>query len=95
MPKSTPMPIRGENSVESGGVNVLLGVLVLLRPRVSADRSAGRTVNFDFTHMEQCIITQNNAREKNKLRVALITFVIECVDVFRQLTYASSAYSAR
>ena len=49
MPKSTPMPNRGENSVESGGVNVLLGVLVLLRPRVSADRSAGRIVNVDPT----------------------------------------------
>ena len=89
------MPNRGENSVESGGVNVLLGVLVLLRPRVSTDRSAGRTVNVDFTRLEHCIITQNNARKKNKLRVALFTFVIECVDVFRQLTYSSSAYSAR
>ena len=95
MPKSTPMPNRGENSVESGGFNVLLGVLVLLKPRVSADRSAGRTVNVEFTRLVRHSITQNNAREKNKLRVALFTFVIECVDVFRLLTYSSSAFSTR
>ena len=87
------MPNRGENSVESGGVNVLLGVLVLLGPRVSADRSAGRTVNVGLTRLVQLSITQNNAREKNKLRVKLFAFVIECVDVFRQLAYSSSAYS--
>ena len=89
------MPNRGENSVESGGGNVLLGVLVLLGPRVSADRSVGRTVNVDLTRLGQLSITKNNAREKNKLRVKLFAFVIECVDVFWQLTYSSSAYSGR
>ena len=95
MPKSTPMPNRGENSVESGGFNVLLRVLLSLGPRVSADRSAGRTVNVGLTRLGRLSITQNNAREKNKLRAKLFAFVIECVDVFRQLTYSSSAYSGR
>ena len=95
MPKSTPMPNRGENSVESGGFNVLLGVLLSLGPRVSADRSAGRTVNVGLTRLGHLSITQNKAREKNKLRAKLFAFVIECVDVFRQLTYSSSAYSGR
>ena len=91
MPKSTPMPNRGENSVESGGFNVLLS----LGPRVSADRSAGRIVNVGLTRLGHLSITQNNAREKNKLSAKLLAFVIECVDVFRQLTYSSSAYSGR
>ncbi len=73
----------------------MLGVLALLRPRVSADQSAERTVNVGLTRLGQNIITQNNAREKNKLRAKLFAFVIECVDVFRQLTYSSSAYSGR
>ena len=89
------MPNGGENSVESGGFNVLLGVLVLLGPRVSADLSAGRIVNIDLTRPGQLIITQNKAREKNKLNVKLFAFVIECVDVFLPLTYSSSAYSGR
>ena len=89
------MPNRGENSVESGGFNFLLGVLVLLRPRVSVDQSAEKTVNVGLTRLGQISITQNNAREKNKLRVKLLAFVIECVDVFQQLTYSSSAYSGR
>ena len=95
MPKSTPMPNRGENSVESGGFNVLLGVLLSPGPRVSAGRSAGRMVNVGLIRLGHLSITQNNAREKNKLRAKLFAFVIECVDVFRQLTYSSSAYSGR
>ncbi len=89
------MPNRGENSVESGGFNVLLGVLVSLGPRVSADRSAGTKVDVDITLLCYLIITQNKATVKNKRSVKLFTFVIECVDVFRQLTYPSVAYSGR
>ena len=39
------------------------------------------------------MITQNRAAEKSKLSVKLFTWVIEYVDVFRQLTYPASAYS--
>ena len=55
----------------------------------------GKRVNVDLIRLGPGIITQNKAMEKNKLSVKLFAFVIECVDVFRQLTYSSSAYSGR
>jgi hypothetical protein len=55
----------------------------------------GQIVNVDLTRLGRSIITQDKATEKNKIRVKLFAFVIECVDVFRQLTYSSIAYSGR
>ena len=55
----------------------------------------GQRVNVDLTRLGLGIITQNKAIEKNKLSVQLFALVVECVDVFRQLTYSSSAYSGR
>lgn len=52
-------------------------------------------VNVDLTRLGQSIVTQDNGVEKNKICVKLFAFVIECVDVFRQLTYSSIAYSGR
>ncbi|MBK52877.1 MAG: hypothetical protein CMQ45_10905 [Gammaproteobacteria bacterium] len=55
----------------------------------------GQKVDVDITLLCYLIITQNKATVKNKRSVKLFTFVIECVDVFRQLTYPSVAYSGR
>ena len=64
-------------------------------PECLQPEAQGQIVNVDLARLGQFIITQNKALEKNKLSVKLFAFVIECVDVFRQLTYSSSAYSGR
>ena len=64
-------------------------------PECLQTEAQGQIVNVDLTRMGIGIVTQNKAMEKNKISVKLFAFVIECVDVFRQLTYSSSAYPGR